>query len=112
MILRIESTDFCEPAKFCPMRISFSGADSEYLNCNSVVVSREDVEREGLESIDYVVAYVFATEPRAHKSFFKTDGTLANGTICLVDDQDIEAREDKKLGFDSEVVFISTLHGG
>lgn len=94
------------------MKISFSGADNEYLNCNSVVVSKHDVEKKGLVSIDDVVAYVFATEPRAHKSFFKTDGTLANGTICLVDDQDVEVREGEKLDPDCEIVFISTLHGG
>lgn len=94
------------------MKISFSGADSEYLNCNSLVISAKDVEEKSLVSVDDVIAYVFAVEPRAHKSFFKTDGTLANGTICLVDDQDVEVREDGRLDFDSEIVFISTLHGG
>lgn len=93
------------------MKISFSGADDEYLNCNSISVPPEDVER-NVMTIDDAIAYVFATEPRAHRSFFKADGTLANGTICLIDDQDVEVRECEKLDPESEVVLISTLHGG
>lgn len=92
------------------MRISFSGADDEYLNCNPMTIPAEVVEN-GM-SISDVIAHVFTTEPRAHRSFFNANGTLANGTICLVDDQDIEVRENERLGPESEVVFISTLHGG
>lgn len=92
------------------MRISFSGADDEYLNCNSISIPAEDVNK-GM-AMDDVIAHVFATEPRAHRSFFKADGTLANGTICLVDDQDIEVRENEMLDPESEVILISTLHGG
>lgn len=94
------------------MKISFSGADDAFLNCNQIEIGREIVDKECLGTVDDVVSFIYRTEQRAHKSFFKPDGTLAHGTICLVDEQDAEIREDKKVEHDSHIVFISTLHGG
>lgn len=94
------------------MNICFSGADDEYLNCNKISIEQDVVERENIDTLDKLITYIYLNEPRARKSFYKTDGTLANGTICLVDDQDIELRSDRRISPSSSIVFISTLHGG
>lgn len=96
------------------MQISFSGAENESLSAASIVVSGEELGRNGIATLNDVISYVYRTEPRAHRSFFKADGTLANGTICLLDDQDADMYEpgEQLVGPDSSVVFISTLHGG
>jgi len=87
------------------MKVSFSGSDDDFLNSNSIQISENSIT-----TIEELIAHVHKTEPRARKSFFKPDGSLSNGTICLVDEQDIEISKD--LQKDSHVVFISTLHGG
>lgn len=96
------------------MKINFSGAEDEHLNTNTIVVPEETLRKEAIRNLDDMISYVYRTEPRARRSFFKADGTLANGTICLIDDQDAEMRElkDQAVDSSSSVVFISTLHGG
>ncbi len=94
------------------MKIQFSGSDDEYLNCNLMDISMEDFNRFELNRLNKVLLFIFNNEERAHKSFFKSDGTLANGTICLVDEIDSEIREEQPLNFNSGIVLISTLHGG
>jgi len=93
------------------MKISFSGADDDQLNCNSLKIPEETCIKENIKTTDSLISYIYKIEPRARKSFFKTDGTLANGTICLIDDEDLEIKEDKIPDYNSEIVFISTLHG-
>jgi hypothetical protein len=75
-------------------------------------ISMEDFNRFELNRLNKVLLFIFNNEERAHKSFFKSDGTLANGTICLVDEIDSEIREEQPLNFNSGIVLISTLHGG
>lgn len=96
------------------MKIVFNGADDESLCENSLVIPTEIIREEKIESIQDVVDYIFKTETRTHKSFFNRDGTVANGTICLLNDVDTELADCSvpiEL-YDSELVFISTLHGG
>ncbi|ELA40758.1 uncharacterized protein VICG_02206 [Vittaforma corneae ATCC 50505] len=94
------------------MKITFSGADDAFLNSNQIEIEPETVDRECLGTVDRVISYIYRTEPRAHRSFFRPDATLAHGTICLIDEQDVETKEDKEVGVDSHIVLISTLHGG
>lgn len=94
------------------MEISFSGADDEYLNCNVLTIPGEVVEKESLLSLESVIKYVFDNEIRARKSFFKPDGSLGYGTLCLIDNEDFEIQKEAKIEPNSKIVFISTLHGG
>ncbi|KAI5178362.1 hypothetical protein PAEPH01_2546 [Pancytospora epiphaga] len=96
------------------MKINFSGAEDESLNMSNLVLSKEEFQQANIKSLNDVIAYIHNTEPRAHKSFYNTDGTLANGTICLIDGQDAEMYEEEEqiVHLESNVVFISTLHGG
>lgn len=94
------------------MKIQFSGSENEFLNCNVMEVSREEFAASKISNLKNALEFIFRAEPRAHKSFFKSDGTLANGTICLVDEVDADIKEDQSVNSDSELVLISTLHGG
>jgi len=94
------------------MEISFSGADDEYLNCNVLKIPSEVVQKESLLSLESVIKYVFDNEIRARKSFFKSDGSLGYGTLCLIDNEDFEIQKEAKIEPNSKIVFISTLHGG
>lgn len=95
-----------------PMKIGFSGADDEFLNSNEIEIRPDEIERNNIKTLDDVITYIYKVEPRSRKSFFKTDGSLANGTICLIDEEDSEIRMDKEITSNSHIVFISTLHGG
>ena len=94
------------------MKVQFSGADDEYLNFNALVISENEYKENKLDNLDKALEYIFKVEPRSHKSFFKPDGTLANGTICLLDDVDASIKENQLLYSDSNIILISTLHGG
>jgi hypothetical protein len=94
------------------MEISFSRADDEYLNCNILKIPSEVIEKEHLENLDCFVKYIFDNEIRARKSFFKSDGSVGYGTLCLIDNEDFEIRKNAKIGPNSKVVFILTLHSG
>lgn len=94
------------------MKVHFSGADDEYLNFNALVISENEFIENNLNTLHSILDYIFKIEPRSHKSFFKNDGTLANGTICLLDDIDASITADENITSDSNVVLISTLHGG
>ncbi|KAI4292847.1 ubiquitin related modifier 1 [Pancytospora philotis] len=96
------------------MRITFSGAEDEYLNTHGLDISQEVLAKEGIATLDDVVSYVYATEPRAHRSFFRPDGTLENGTVCLIDERHSEVldAEEQRVDNNSSIVFISTMHGG
>lgn len=96
------------------MKISFSGAEDENLNACPIDVPDDVVASNSIKTLHDAISYVYRAVPRAHRSFFKPDGTLAGGTICLLDEQDSEMRELKEqpVGPESSIVFISTLHGG
>lgn len=96
------------------MKISFSGADDDSLNAATLEITKEAIEIAKIQYLKDVISYIYKNEPRAHKSFYKPDGSLASGTICLVDEQDAEMRgpEEQDVTESSVIVFISTLHGG
>lgn len=94
------------------MKIHFSGADDEFLNFNVLTISEDEFVSNRLFSLQSTLEYIFKIEPRSHKSFFKADGTLANGTICLIDEVDASIKEEEELKSDSDIVLISTMHGG
>lgn len=96
------------------MKISFSGADNEFLNFNFIEICKNDLEnyKNKIVDINNLLDFLYEKHPITRKSFFKTDGTLANGTICLIDEQDLEINENKALEDSSNIVLISTLHGG
>lgn len=94
------------------MKIQFSGSDDEFLNCNTIEILEEEFNANNLNTLNKALLYIYKTETRAHKSFFKSEGILANGTICLVDEMDSEIKEDPVITHSSEIVLISTLHGG
>jgi hypothetical protein len=87
------------------MKVSFSGADDEFLNCNQIEI------KEKVRNLEEAIFLIYSTVPRAHKSFFKSDGTLAPGVVCLIDDVD-SCVENSEINSESHLVFISTLHGG
>ena len=96
------------------MQIVFSGADDELLCQSPMVIPTGTIEEEGIRSVRDALSYLHRAEPRAHNSFFNKDGTIANGIICLLDGVDTEltdCSEQTDLS-DSELVLISTLHGG
>jgi hypothetical protein len=92
------------------MKVHFSGAED--VDLNHIVIKDDDVDSMKIKKIEDLVKYVYENVRSSRKSFFNNNGEIANGTICLIDDQDIELAGDKELGYESEIVFISTLHGG
>ena len=61
--------------------VSFSGADNDYLNFNKIEILKEKFKT-AVITVNEVLKYIYENEEESRKSFFKTDGTLANGTIC------------------------------
>jgi len=95
------------------MKIFFNGSEDEHLNKAHYEMNRELFERGELRTLEDILSHIYNEIPKARKSFFKTDGTLANGTICLVDDEDISLRNlDDPVDASKDIVLISTLHGG
>lgn len=96
------------------MKVMFSGAEDEHLNQFPMCISADVLEKESITNLNDVVAYVYRTEPRAHRSFFKQDGGLEDGVICLLDEQHSEVltTDEQAVNSNTSVVFISTMHGG
>lgn len=96
------------------MKIIFNGSENENLNNTIWIVDIHNIKKDGCVTCKDVIKYVYENKPEAHKSFFKCDGTLNNGTICLFEDQDISIinEDDAIFKNDSHLTFISTLHGG
>ena len=96
------------------MKINFSGSDEEFLNSSTIVLEKAIIDKEDIKTLQDTIDYIFKNYPKARKSFFEADGSLARGTICLLDEVDAEmyAPEEKEVNSDSNIVFISSLHGG
>ena len=96
------------------MKICFNGSEDESLNTKVLEVTPEEHAAAKIRKVSDAIRYVFENEPRAHRSFYKTDGTLANGTICFINDQDLEILDEHErvVSENDTITFISTLHGG
>lgn len=96
------------------MQILFSGSEDENLNNKIWTLKLSEIKEGGDVTCRDVINYVFKYEPRSHRSFFKHDGSLAGGTICLFEDQDLDIinQDAAIVKEDSTITFISTMHGG
>lgn len=96
------------------MRFIFNGADDEKLNSTPIELGREDMARLGIATAGDALRYLHAAHRETNRSFFSSDGRLAHGTICVINERDWEITGEEKSPVEhgDEIILISSLHGG
>lgn len=96
------------------MKFVFNGADDERLNTTPIELSMDDVERMCIRTAGDALEYLYTNHKETNRSFFNSDGKLAHGTICVINERDweITGEGESSVGYGDEIILISSLHGG
>lgn len=110
-VLEAKAPNLKHPGK---MKFVFNGADDEKLNSISIELKRDDMERMNIRTAGDALEYLYTNHRETNRSFFNTEGKLANGTICIINETDweITGEDTSPVRHGDEIILISSLHGG
>jgi ubiquitin related modifier 1 len=96
------------------MKIIFNGAAEERLNSTIITVAPDTLRNGNIRTMRDVLRYLYTNYDETHHSYFDESGKVANGILCIINDQDwdITGAEESEVGEDDEITLISSLHGG
>ncbi|RVD91466.1 ubiquitin-related modifier [Tubulinosema ratisbonensis] len=96
------------------MIINFTSGAEEYFPSKKIILTDSVIKENKLEKIKDVINYLYNQYPKCREKLFNSDLTLCPGMLCCLDDCDWElfGCEESLLNTNSQLLFLSTIHGG
>jgi ubiquitin related modifier 1 len=96
------------------MKILFNGAAEERLNSTTITLGTDTLQSRKIRTMRDVLEYLYVNHAETHNSYFDERGRVADGILCVINDQDweITGAEESEVTEEDEITIISSLHGG
>lgn len=96
------------------MIVEFSSGAEMYFGTPTMRIPDSDVLEHKIHKVKDIITYLYRNHAASRSTVFQDDHTLAPGILCCINEVDWELLgcEEADVSSDTNVLFLSTMHGG